>query len=257
MGSALVRMVRDAQGMVVSGGTERPGGAMIGLDVGLAARVGTLEVSVMDDLRALLEMTPSDVVIDFTSPEASVEHARICAARKVALVVGSTGFSSAAKAQVAQAGDRIAVVMAPNMSVGVNLVIQVAGHLARVLGEDYDCEIMEMHHRLKKDAPSGTALRLAAEVAEATGRSSKDFLTAREGQVGERRDGEIGIQALRGGDVVGEHTVFFLGDGERVELTHRASKRETFASGALRAARWVALQKPGLYDMQDVLGLSR
>lgn len=255
MGSTLVRMVRDADGMKLVGGTERPGASAIGLDVGLAVRLGALEVPVVEALEEALKAGKTDVVIDFTNAEASVSHARICAERGVPLVVGSTGFSAQAREQVASCAQKVPVVMAPNMSVGVNLLIKVAGELAKVLGEGFDVEIVEAHHRMKKDAPSGTALRLAEEIAEALGRSPEDFCTSRTGQVGERPKKEIGIAALRGGDVVGEHTVFFFGEGERVELTHRATSRDQFAQGAVRAARWVVGKPAGLYDMQDVLGL--
>jgi 4-hydroxy-tetrahydrodipicolinate reductase len=252
MGALLVRLVRDTPEFVLHGGTDKPGSAAIGLDVGLAAALAPLEVSTVDQLPATLER--AHVVIDFTTPEASVEHARQCADAGVPLVVGSTGFSAAAKEEMAKAAKAIPLVMAPNMSVGVNLVIEVAAQLARRLGEDFDVEIVETHHRMKKDAPSGTAARLADELAKALGRSHDDIRTARVGQVGERPRKEIGVQALRGGDVVGEHTVFFFGDGERVELTHRATSREQFGRGALRAARWVIGRPAGLYDMTHVLG---
>lgn len=251
MGSLLVRLVRDSDGFKLVGGTDKAGTASIGLDVGLASHLGVLEVETVDALEKALP--GADVVIDFTTPEASVEHAKACAAAKVPLVVGSTGFSPEAKAAMAEAAKDVAVVMAPNMSVGVNLVIEVARELARRLGDDFDIEIVETHHRMKKDAPSGTALRLAEEIAAGVGRSSDVIRTARSGQVGERPKKEIGVQALRGGDVVGEHTVFFFGDGERVELTHRATSREQFGRGALRAAKWVVGRPAGLYDMTHVL----
>ena len=255
MGAALVRRVRDDGGMQLLGGMDRPGSSSIGLDVGLVVGLGALEVPVMDNLQHAIEQEKPDVLIDFTSAEASVEYARICARNKVALVVGSTGFSPEDTKAIEAAAQEIPVVMAPNMSVGVNLVIQLAGQLARVLGDDFDIEVLETHHRMKKDAPSGTALRLAEELAHALGRSSEDFCTSRIGRTRERPQGEIGLQSLRGGDVVGEHTVFFFGDGERVELTHRATSRDQFARGAVRAARWVVKQQSGLYDMHDVLGL--
>ncbi|MEW5742442.1 MAG: 4-hydroxy-tetrahydrodipicolinate reductase [Myxococcota bacterium] len=251
MGSLLVRLVRDADDLTLTGGTDKPGSAAIGLDVGLAAHLGALEVETVDSLDKAL--ASADVVIDFTTPEASVAHARACAAAKVPLVVGSTGFSADAKAEMAAAARQVPVVMSPNMSVGVNLVIETARELARRLGDDFDIEVVETHHRMKKDAPSGTALRLAEELAAGVGRSTDVIRTSRVGQVGERPRREIGVQALRGGDVVGEHTVFFFGDGERVELTHRATSREQFGRGALRAARWVVGQPPGLYDMTHVL----
>jgi 4-hydroxy-tetrahydrodipicolinate reductase len=183
-----------------------------------------------------------------------VAHARLCADAGVPMVVGSTGFTAEAKEQMAAAAKKIPLVMSPNMSVGVNLVIELAATLAKRLGEDFDVEVMETHHRMKKDAPSGTAMRLADELAKALGREHSDIRTSRVGQVGERPRKEIGVQALRGGDVVGEHTVFFFGDGERVELTHRATSREQFGRGALRAAGWIGGKAPGLYDMTHVLG---
>jgi 4-hydroxy-tetrahydrodipicolinate reductase len=256
MGSTLVRMVRDEPGMSLAGATERKGTTAIGLDAGLAARLGTLEVTTVDSLEAALERAgDAQVVIDFTNPEASIAHARVCAHKKVPLVVGSTGFSEAAREQMAACAQAAPVVMAPNMSVGVNLVIKMAAELAKVLGEGYDVEVLEAHHRMKKDAPSGTALRLGEELAKALGREKEALRLVREGQIGERGAQEIGIQTLRGGDVVGEHTVYFFGDGERIELTHRASSRDQFARGALRAARWVVGRPPGLYGMNDVLGL--
>ncbi len=252
MGSLLVRLVRDTPGFVLHGGTDKPGSATISLDVGLAAKLAPLEVTTVDSLSDVLER--AHVVIDFTNAHASVENARACAAAGVPLVVGSTGFSPEAKEEMAKAAKSIPLVMAPNMSVGVNLVIEVAAQLARRLGEDFDVEVMETHHRMKKDAPSGTAMRLADELAKALGRESDDIRTSRVGDIGERPKKEIGVQTLRGGDVVGEHTVFFFGDGERVELTHRATSREQFGRGALRAAKWVVGRPAGLYDMTHVLG---
>lgn len=255
MGSTLVQMVREQPDMKVVGGTERQGSSAIGQDVGSVARMGPLDATVSDDLARAIERGDGQVVIDFTSAEASTQHARICAQLAVPLVIGSTGFSADGKAEVGRCGQRIAIVMSPNMSVGVNVMINVATELARVLGDAFDVEILEAHHRMKKDAPSGTALKLADEVGAALGRSRADLRLAREGQLGERPRREIAIQALRGGDVVGEHTVYFLGDGERVELTHRATSRDQFGRGALRAARWVIGRPPGLYEMNDVLGL--
>jgi len=253
MGSLLTRLIRDNPEFLLHGGTDKPGSAAIGLDVGLAAHLAPLEVSTVDSLAATLDR--ANVVIDFTTPEVSVAHAQLCAEAGVPLVVGSTGFSPEAKAHMADAAKRIPLVMAPNMSVGVNLVIELAATLARRLGEDFDVEIVETHHRMKKDAPSGTAMRMAEELAKALGRERDDICTSRVGQIGERPRKEIGVQTLRGGDVVGEHTVFFLGDGERVELTHRATSREQFGRGALRAAKWILGKPPGLYDMTHVLGV--
>ncbi len=257
MGSLIVRAVRDAEGFSLVGATERPGTAAVGLDAGLAAGLGMLEVAVCDTLDKAIQLAGgADVVIDFTQPQASAAHADVCARQKVALVVGSTGFSSEARERITAAAKLVPIVMSPNMSVGVNLVIRVAAELAQVLGTGYDVEILDLHHRHKIDAPSGTALRLGEVIAEALGRDPKKSLVfSRKGPIGERSRGEIGIQALRGGDVVGEHTVLFLGDGERIELTHRTTSRDGFATGAVRAARWLAGKAPGLYTMRDVLGI--
>lgn len=248
MGQVLTRLVREDPKLTLVGATERPGSPMIGTDLG--------GVKISDSLEAVFRGGPVEAVIDFTGAESSLNHARLCAIHKVGLVLGSTGFNPAALEELRSVSRSTALMMAPNMSVGVNTMIQAAAALARVLGDDYDVEVLEMHHRLKKDAPSGTALRLAEEVAAALGRDPKALTLARQGLVGERPPGEIAVQSLRGGDIVGEHTVFFIADGERIELTHRATNRETFARGALRAAAWIAGRAPGLYGMSDVLGLS-
>jgi 4-hydroxy-tetrahydrodipicolinate reductase len=254
MSSQIIRMIRDTEGMSLSGATERPGTAAVGLDAGLAAGLGLLEVDVRDDLTKVLG-AKADVVVDFTSFEASVHHAEVCAEHGVALVVGSTGFTAEAKEKVRAAAKRVPIVMSPNMSVSVSLMFQLARSAARTLGPGWDVEILELHHRKKKDAPSGTAMRLAEIVAQDLGRDpAKDFALTRAGLVGERPPDQIGIQALRGGDVVGEHTIYFIADGERVEITHRATSRDQFARGAVRAAQWVVGKPAGLYDMQHVLG---
>lgn len=255
MGSTLLRAARDADDFEIVGATERPGSAVIGIDAGLAAQLGPLKVPVVDDLRSAIDAGKPAVVIDFTAAEASARHASVCAESGVALVVGSTGFTDSARAAVDQASRRVPIVMAPNMSAGVNVLLRLVRDTARTLGSGYDVEVLEIHHKLKKDAPSGTALRLAEIVAEALGRKPSEVAFARHGEVGPRPAGQIGVQALRGGDVVGEHTVYFLAAGERLELTHRATSRDPFAAGALRAARWIVARTPGLYDMQDVLGL--
>jgi 4-hydroxy-tetrahydrodipicolinate reductase len=256
MGGHVTRMLRAEQGMSVAGATERPGFAP-GLDAGVAAGGPPLGIPVDTELGAALARG-ADAVVDFTSFEASAAHAEVCAGRGVALVIGSTGFTREARARVEAAARRIPIVLSPNMSVGVNALFALVAQAARTLGDAYDVEIVEMHHKRKKDAPSGTAVRLAEVAAEALGRDpAKVFRFAREGMVGERPQGEIGVQTLRGGDVVGEHTVYLVGDGERLELTHRATSRDQFARGAVRAARWVAGKPGGLYDMFDVLGLRR
>lgn len=255
MGGSIVRFVRDAEDMKLVGATERQGSAAIGLDVGLACRLGALEIPVVDNLTEAIG-SGADVVVDFSSPEAAVTHAKICAEKKIALVVGTTGVTAKAKEELKEASRHIPLLMAPNMSVGVNLMLKLAAEAARVLGDAYDVEISEMHHRLKKDAPSGTALRLAEVIADALKRDlATDLKLTRSGNIGERGKKEIGLQCMRGGDVVGEHTVFYVGEGERLEITHRATNRDQFAQGAVRAARFVVGKQPGLYDMFAVLGL--
>ncbi|HLL52345.1 MAG TPA: 4-hydroxy-tetrahydrodipicolinate reductase [Myxococcaceae bacterium] len=255
MGGTLVRMVQGDAELQLSGATAEPGSPLAGQDAGMVARGSPADIAVVDALEKALD--GAQVVIDFTAPKASVAHARLCAERKVAIVIGTTGLEPADKAAIAGYAKQTPIVLAPNTSVGVNVVFQIAGVLARALGDGYDVDILEAHHRMKKDAPSGTALELARVVAEALGRSREDYRMAREGQIGARPAKEIGVQTLRGGDVVGEHTVYFFGAGERVELTHRATNRDQFAKGALRAAKWLAGRPPGLYDMRDVLGFEK
>jgi 4-hydroxy-tetrahydrodipicolinate reductase len=254
MGGRVLHAVRSEQGMEVTGATERSDAPQLGLDAGTVAGMEPLGVKISGSLEAALERG-ADVVIDFTAPAASLRHAQVCAARKVALVIGTTGIPTQGRAELAGRAKQIPIVLAPNMSVGVNVLFRLASEAARALGPGYEVEIVEMHHRAKKDAPSGTALRLAEVAAEALG---IDLATAgvyeRHGETGARRPGSIGVQALRGGDVVGDHTVHFLADGERLELTHRATSRDNFARGAVRATRWVVGKPAALYDMQDVLG---
>jgi 4-hydroxy-tetrahydrodipicolinate reductase len=255
MGGQILRMLREAGDLAVVGAVERPGydGPK---DAGEAAGLPRLGVPVADDLRPLLDTVSADVVIDFTSHEASVKNTAVAAAHGVAMVIGSTGFTADEKAFLRRDSARIPVVLSPNMSVGVNVMFALVAQAARVLGDAYDVEIVEMHHGKKKDAPSGTAVRLAEVAAEALHRDpARDVVYARHGMIGERTPREIGVMTLRGGDVVGEHTVFFAGQGERLEVTHRATSRDQFARGALRAALWVNGRAPGLYDMHDVLGL--
>jgi 4-hydroxy-tetrahydrodipicolinate reductase len=255
MGGHILRGARE-QGFAIAGATERPGFAA-GLDAGTAAGLPPLGVPVSADLRETVRRG-ADVVVDFTSFEASAVHADICAAERVALVVGSTGFTKEARARVEAAARQVPIVLSPNMSVGMNVLFALVRQAAHVLLDAYDVEILEMHHKKKKDAPSGTAMRLAEVAAEALGRDpAKDLAFSRHGIIGERSAREIGVQTLRGGDVVGDHTVYFAGEGERLELTHRATSRDQFARGALRAAGWVVGRPPGLYDMADVLGLER
>ncbi|MBX7257268.1 MAG: 4-hydroxy-tetrahydrodipicolinate reductase [Candidatus Hydrogenedentes bacterium] len=198
----------------------------------------------------------SDALIDFTAPAATLENVKAAAAANKPIVIGTTGITESQKAEIAAAATKVPIVLAPNMSVGVNLLFKLTSEVAAILGLDYNVEIVEVHHNLKKDSPSGTAVRLAERAAEALGLDyAKDTAHGREGIVGARPSRQIGMHAVRGGDVVGEHTVSFIGNGERVELVHKAHNRDNFARGSLRAARFVTTAKPGLYDMQDVLGL--
>jgi 4-hydroxy-tetrahydrodipicolinate reductase len=224
------------------------------MDAGELAGTGVLGVPVVDDLSGLTDRF--DVLIDFTRPEATLTHVDLCRAAGRRLVIGTTGLSAEQRGHVAQAADAIAIVLAPNMSVGVNLCLKLVDLAARVLGDEVDVEIIEAHHRHKVDAPSGTALRMGEVVAAALGRDlDQCAVYGRHGHTGSRQRGVIGFETIRAGDIVGEHTVMFAGSGERVEVTHRASSRTTFAYGALRAAQWVIQQPRGLFDMQQVLGL--
>ncbi len=251
MGRALVRAVAETPGAALGAAVERAGAAELGSDAGTLAGVPALGVKLQAQ-----GPTGSDIWIDFSAPAASVANARAAATAGARIVIGTTGLSAADKEAIAGAAKKTAIVLAPNMSIGVNVLLKLVADAARALGPTYDLEIVEAHHRAKRDAPSGTALRLAEALAEATGRDlDRTARYARRGDIGPRTTEEIGIQTIRGGDVVGDHTVFFLGLGERIELTHRASSRDTFAHGAVRAALWLAGRAPGLYDMRDVLGL--
>lgn len=226
----------------------------IGTDVG--SLIGTKSLGVLVSHYPFDSLKNADVLIDFTHPSATELHLRSALKSKVAYVIGTTGLDPKILASLKKVAAKIPVVQSPNMSVGVNLLFKLAEITSKALDESYDIEISEAHHRMKKDSPSGTAVKLLEIVAKARGRDlKKDVVTGRSGEVGARPRGEIGVLALRGGDVVGDHTVFYFGDGERIELTHRASSREAFAQGALRAAKFVAKKKNGLYNMQQVLGL--
>jgi 4-hydroxy-tetrahydrodipicolinate reductase len=257
MGQTLVAAILAQQDVTLAAALEVAGSPLLGRDAGGPLGQGTGVVVGSDVAAALRE---ADVLIDFTRPAATVAHVHACAEAGVGAVIGTTGLSEADKKALTEAARTIPLVYAPNMSVGVNVLLKVVALAAQRLGADYDVEIVEMHHRHKVDAPSGTALQLGEAAAGALGRDLKtDGVFARDGVIGERRPGAIGFAALRGGDVIGDHTVIFAGPGERIELAHKASSRTTFAHGALRAARFVAARRaakaPGLYDMRDVLGL--
>ena len=253
MGRALVEVVTASSDLVLAGALDVAGSPGIGSDATefLGRKSGVI---VSADLRAGLAQ--ADVLIDFTRPEGTLAHLAVCRELGVNAVIGTTGFSPAQKAEIASHAERIAVVMAPNMSVGVNVVMKLLDVAARALDESYDIEIVETHHRLKVDAPSGTALQMGEVVAAARGTTlDADAVYARHGETGARRGGSIGFAALRGGDIVGDHTVLFAGAGERIEITHRSSSRANYAQGSLRAARFLAGRKSGLYGMAQVLGL--
>jgi 4-hydroxy-tetrahydrodipicolinate reductase len=254
MGKNLIEAVGMTKGLELTAATEHPDSSLIGADAGEVAGVGKLGVTIAADLAAVVN--DFDVVIDFTGLAPTLNHLSICREHGKKIVIGTTGFDDAQKAQIADASKDIGVVFAPNMSVGVNLCFKLLDMAARVMGDDCDIEIIEAHHRHKLDAPSGTAVRMGEVVADALGRDlAKVAVYGREGQTGERERETIGFETIRAGDVVGEHTVWFATEGERVEITHKASSRMTFAKGAARAAAWLESKDAGLFDMQDVLGL--
>jgi 4-hydroxy-tetrahydrodipicolinate reductase len=256
MGRNLVKACVLTEGLGVGAATERSGHELLGSDAGVVAGVGELGVEIRADLEAIVD--EFDVLIDFTAPAATLAHLQLCRRHGKGMVIGTTGFDDEQKNGIKEAAAEIGVVFAPNMSVGVNLCLKLLDTAARVLGEEVDIEVIEAHHRHKVDAPSGTALRMGEVVAEALGRNLKDCAVyGRQGLTGERDRATIGFETIRAGDIVGEHTVMFAAEGERVEITHKASSRMTFASGAARAAGWLMSQPAGLYDMQDVLGLKQ
>ena len=254
MGRNLIDACQRAEDLQLGAATERAGHDLLGSDAGLVAGVGELGVTISDDLESIVDQF--DVLIDFTAPAASLQHMEICRRHGKRMVIGTTGFSDEHKQQIADAAKETGIVFAPNMSVGVNLCLKLLDVAARVLGNEVDIEVIEAHHRRKVDAPSGTALRMGEVIADALGRDLKTCAVyGREGITGARDRETIGFETIRAGDIVGEHTVMFAAEGERVEVTHKASSRMTFASGAARAAGWLMSQPNGLYDMQDVLGL--
>jgi 4-hydroxy-tetrahydrodipicolinate reductase len=253
MGRMLIEAVLQADDCRLAGALDRPGSPALGQDA--SAFLGRASgVPIVSDLREGL--ANAQVLIDFTRPEGTLEHLQVCRELGVKLVIGTTGFSEEQKAQIAEGAQDIAVVFAPNMSVGVNVVMRLLDMAARALSQGYDIEIIEAHHRHKVDAPSGTALKMGEVVAAALGRDLKDCAVyGREGVTGERDPSTIGFATVRGGDIVGDHTVLFAGIGERIEISHKSSSRVSYAQGSLRAARFLADKPTGLYDMQDVLGL--
>ncbi|MBM7454332.1 4-hydroxy-tetrahydrodipicolinate reductase [Oceanisphaera litoralis] len=254
MGKVLVESVTHTEGVTLTAAIEHAGSTVLGVDVGELANVGRLGVMVTDSLAAVIEQV--DVIIDFTRPEATLANIALARQHGKRLVIGTTGFDEAQKADIHAAAADTAMVMASNYSVGVNLVFKLLEQAAKVMGDYTDIEIVEAHHRHKVDAPSGTALSMGEVIADTLGRDLKECAVyGREGITGERDRNTIGFATVRAGDIVGEHTAMFVDIGERVEITHKASNRLTFANGAVRAAAWIANQQPGLYDMQHVLNL--
>lgn len=254
MGQMLVQAVLDAPDMGLYGALEQPGSAGLGRDVAVHLGRPACGVNVSDKLTDSLK--GAQVLIDFTRPEGTLAHLAVCRQLGVHMVIGTTGFSPEQKQEIANASGDVAVVMAPNMSVGVNVTLKLLEMAARALSTGYDIEIIEAHHRHKVDAPSGTALKMGEVIAQSLGRDLQDCAVyERYGHTGERDPSTIGFSTIRGGDIVGDHTVLFAGTGERIEVTHKSSSRATYAQGSLRAARFLASKQSGLYDMFDVLGL--
>ncbi|HSP84287.1 MAG TPA: 4-hydroxy-tetrahydrodipicolinate reductase [Psychrobacter sp.] len=255
MGRMLVEAVQQNPQTRLTAAIERQGSSLVGADAGEVAAVGRLDVQIVDDLQSVINKI--DVLIDFSLPDATEQNMQVCAAHNVAMVIGTTGFNEQQEQVLATASEQVAIVYAGNYSTGVNLSLKLLGMAAKAFGTDADVEVIEAHHKHKIDAPSGTAYMMAEAVAEARGQNLKDVAVyGREGQTGAREAGTIGIHAIRGGEIIGDHTVMFIADGEVVEITHRARARMTFAAGAVRAAMWIVQQSAGQYNMQDVLGLN-
>lgn len=255
MGKSIIQCCHAKSDWTVTAATARPGSPVIGEDAGWLAGVPVLGVEVVDRLAKVEQ--PFDVLIDFTQPVVTLDNLVYCREHKRRMVIGTTGFTPSQREEIAAAAKEIAIVLAPNMSIGVNLCFKLLELAAQVIGSETDIEIIEAHHRHKRDAPSGTALRMGEVIAAALGRNLEECAVyGRSRGIGAERQREtIGFESIRAGDIVGDHTVLFAGDGERVEITHKASSRLTFAHGALRAASWLMGKERGLYDMQDVLGL--
>ncbi len=250
MGRMLIEAVLNSPDLSLAAALDRPGAPSIGQDAGgfLGQETG---IAITDDLDAIAQ---ADCLIDFTRPEGTLQHLEACVRHGVKCVIGTTGFTTEGKQAIQAAGQKIAIVFAPNMSLGVNVTLKLLEMAARLLNSGYDVEVFEAHHRNKVDAPSGTALAMGDAVARAWGQELDDIADwARHGETGPRQDGRIGFSVVRGGDIVGDHTVYFCGQGERLEITHRSSSRATYAEGSLRAARYLARKEFGLFDMQDVL----
>jgi 4-hydroxy-tetrahydrodipicolinate reductase len=250
MGSRLIALAKQDTDLKLVAAIERPDSTSLDRDAGEVAGIGSIGLPITFDLKP----TP-DVLIDFTTPASMRHWLKTCRDRRIAMLIGTTGLKPADQAALDQAAMKIPILQASNMSLGVNVLFKIAAEVAKMLGDSYDIEIIEGHHRFKKDAPSGTALSLADAILKATGKTKKSFVFDRHGEDVTRKPGEIGLHALRIGDEVGRHTAYFAALGERLELTHVATNRDTFVHGALRAAKWLAGQKPGRYAIADMLGL--
>jgi len=254
MGGRIISLMSSTEGIELAGAVERKGHPLAGRDVGETLGLGKTGIRIQDDLKACI--AGADVVIDFTHHEAVIGHLQTAAEAKKAMVVGTTGFTAEEMGRIRDIAKKTRLVLAPNMSIGVNVMFKVLENVAGILKDEFDVEIIEAHHNQKKDAPSGTAMRMAEIIARILKRDlNKVGIYERKGMIGARTKEEIGIQTVRAGDIVGEHWVIFGGIGERLEFIHRAHSRDNFAKGALRAAKWIVNQKNGFYDMQDVLGL--
>ena len=255
MGKTNIEAIQQAEGVELGAAIVEPTSSLIGADAGEVAGVGKLGVAIVGDIADAKD--DFDVLIDFTAPQATLANMAFCAANGKKIVIGTTGLTEEEKTELNSYADKMGVVFASNMSVGVNLCFKLLSMAAKALGDDYDVEIIEAHHHHKVDSPSGTALSMGEAVADALGRDLKECAVyGREGQVGARPKKEIGFATIRAGDVVGDHTVLFATEGERVEITHKASSRMTFAKGAVRASKWVHDKENGVYSMQDVLDLN-
>lgn len=259
MGKTLVNRAMALKKFDLMGATEAPKSPFLGQDIGVVCGLPPLQKKIASSIKEVVVSNKKvkTVIIDFTTPKAGLDHLIHACEYHLPLVIGTTGFNEAQQQKIKKASTQIPIVLSPNMSVGVNTLFELVAQACQILGEDFDIEILEAHHSLKKDAPSGTAVKLAQILAEISNRKyPDDFSFGRKGIIGQRPKKEIGMQVIRGGDIVGEHTVFFCGQGERLEIKHTATSRNTFADGALRAAAWLATKKVGLYSMRDVLNIS-
>jgi len=254
MGQTILRLLNNENDVHIVGATEIVGHPEIGSDIGILSGQGELGISISDNVEDAC--VNAEVIVDFTAPSSTLNNARYAASNGKAMVVGTTGFTEEEKKELSQLAQKFPCVFSPNMSIGVNVMFEATKKLAEILGDDYDVEIIEAHHKHKVDAPSGTALRLGESAAEGLGRDfNKVARYERHGAIGERKEKEIGMQTIRAGDIVGEHTVMFCGGGERIELTHRAMSRDNFAKGVVRAVKWIPGKSAGIYTMKEVLGI--